>query len=103
MIYLHKIKKKKREIIMEQQLINQLKSKVQNSKVDVYMDNELQIETNVHRRIEAMIEAMFSEGEEIFLEDKVLVKDISNIENLNDFIDVYVKWFSDESLKVKDD
>lgn len=87
---------------MKQQLINQLKSKVQNSKVDVYMDNKLQIETNVHGRVEAMIEAMFSEGEEIFLEDKVLVKDISNIKNLNDFINVYVEWFPDESLKVKD-
>lgn len=100
-LYIYTKQKKKREIIMKQQLISQLKSKVQNSKVDVYMDNKLQIETNIHRRIEAMIEAMFSEGEEIFLEDKVLVKDVSNIENLNDFIDVYTSWFTDESLKVR--
>lgn len=87
---------------MKQQLINQLKLKIKNNNVEVYMDNKLQIETNVYGRIEAMIEAMFSEGEEIFLEDKVLVKDVSNIENLNDFIDVYTNWFPDESLKVKE-
>lgn len=87
---------------MKQQLISQLKSKVQNSKVDVYMDGELQLKANVHGRIEAMIEAMFSEGEEIFIEDKVLVKDIDNIENINQFINVYENWFPDESLKVKD-
>ena len=87
---------------MKQQLINQLKLKIKNNNVEVYMDNKLQIETNVYGRIEAMIEAMFSEGEEIFLEDKVLVKDVSNIENLNDFIDVYTNWFPDEILKVKE-
>lgn len=81
----------------KEKIVKALKSKLENAKMIVDIDGEC-TESTLYQLIEHMVSDMFSEGEQIFLDDKSLIQDVEVIDNYEMFRSVYEKWFSNELL-----
>lgn len=84
-------------MILKDLITSDLKTKLRDRKIIVDVHGE-DITSTSHRRIEHIVADMFSEGELVFKSDKVLVEDIKNIQDFNDFKAVYEEWFVEETL-----
>ena len=87
-------------IKMKDKLLQKYKEKLPNEKVGIII-NGRRLEFNLHDRLEAMLEDMLSEGEEVFLEDKQLQADLTLLDSLTGFRHVYERWFPDELLIIQ--
>ena len=85
---------------MKDKLLEKYKEKLPNEKVGIII-NGRRLEFNLHDRLEAMLEDMLSEGEEVFLEDKQLQADLTLLDSLTGFRHVYERWFPDELLIIQ--
>lgn len=87
-------------MIEANKISEKIKAKIDNIEIKIFMGGSEQLTCRLHDRVGAMVLDMLCEGEDVFLEDTELVRDIDKISDNESFISVYEKWFVEEEIVV---